>query len=187
MIRSIKSLLQNEHKAFFGFSIAVGFLTTLDLFLEISRGISLFHIFFEGSVGILAIIFIVKLISKEWAQTKLVQEKLNLLEKESISLREDNVKYKHATLKHVNEISVIIDQQMDEWGLSKSEKDVAVLLLKGLSHKEIAEIRQTAEKTVRHQSGIIYSKARLEGRAQLSAFFLEDIFNSQTRNTKISE
>jgi DNA-binding CsgD family transcriptional regulator len=187
MIRSIKSLLQNEHRYFFVFSIVVGILSLLDLFIDLSRGVSLFHIFFEGTVGILAIIFIVKLISKEWAQTKLVQEKLNLLEKESIVLRIDNVKYRQATLKYVNEISVIIDQQMDEWGLSKSEKDVALLLLKGLSHKEIADIRQTAEKTVRHQSGIIYSKSQLEGRAQLSAFFLEDIFNSSKTDSKISE
>jgi DNA-binding CsgD family transcriptional regulator len=187
MITAIKSLLKNEHRYFFGFSIAVGILSILDLSVDLSRGVSLFHIFFEGTVGILSVIIITKLIFKESAQINIMQEKLNILEKESFTLREYNIKYKQATLKYVNEISVIVEQQMDEWGLSKSEKDIALLLLKGLSHKEIADIRQTAEKTVRHQSGIIYSKSQLEGRAQLSAFFLEDIFNSSKTDSKISE
>ncbi|MCB0322699.1 MAG: response regulator transcription factor [Bdellovibrionales bacterium] len=50
-----------------------------------------------------------------------------------------------------------------------------MLILKGLSHKEIADVRQTTEKTVRRQATSLYAKAGLENRAQLSAFFLEDL------------
>jgi DNA-binding NarL/FixJ family response regulator len=52
---------------------------------------------------------------------------------------------------------------------------VALLLLKGLAHKEIADARETSERTVRQQSLAIYRKAGLSGRAELSAFFLEDL------------
>lgn len=52
---------------------------------------------------------------------------------------------------------------------------MALLLLKGLSLKEIATIRAVAERTVREQARSIYSKAGLTGRAALSAFFLEDL------------
>jgi hypothetical protein len=52
---------------------------------------------------------------------------------------------------------------------------VALLLLKGLSLKEIAAIRVTTERTVRAQARSLYSKAGLTGRAALSAFFLEDL------------
>jgi DNA-binding NarL/FixJ family response regulator len=48
--------------------------------------------------------------------------------------------------------------------------------LKGLSHKEIAEVRRTSERTVRQQAREVYGKAQLAGRAELSAFFLEDLF-----------
>jgi DNA-binding CsgD family transcriptional regulator len=54
---------------------------------------------------------------------------------------------------------------------------VALLLLKGLSQKEIARQRQTNENTVRQQATSIYRKAKLSGRAELSGFFLGDILD----------
>lgn len=52
---------------------------------------------------------------------------------------------------------------------------MALLLLKGLSNKEIAAVRAASERTVREQARSIYSKTELTGRAALSAFFLEDL------------
>ena len=52
---------------------------------------------------------------------------------------------------------------------------MALLLLKGLSLKEIAQIRATSERTIRAQALSLYGKAGLSGRAALSAFFLEDL------------
>ena len=54
-------------------------------------------------------------------------------------------------------------------------RDVALLLMKGLSLKEVATVRATNERTVRSQARTLYSKAGLSGRAALSAFFLEDL------------
>lgn len=64
------------------------------------------------------------------------------------------------------------------WLLSPGEKDVALLLIKGLAMKEIAVIRNTQEKTVRQQATNIYKKSGLSGRQELSAFFLEDILST---------
>jgi len=55
-----------------------------------------------------------------------------------------------------------------------------LLLLKGLSHKEIAEVRNVSETTVRHQARSLYRKAGLSGRNDLAAFFLEDLLGPQT-------
>jgi hypothetical protein len=49
------------------------------------------------------------------------------------------------------------------------------LLLKGLTHKEIAEARSTTETTIRQQALALYRKSGLRSRAELSAFFLEDL------------
>jgi DNA-binding CsgD family transcriptional regulator len=68
-----------------------------------------------------------------------------------------------------------IDRQLDRWGLSPAEKDVALLLLKGLSHKEIGQIRGVSEATVRQQARALYQIGGLEGRHDLVAFFLEDL------------
>lgn len=68
-----------------------------------------------------------------------------------------------------------IDAQFQTWKLSEAERQVALLLLKGLSLREIAGLRETSERTVRQQSLAVYRKAGLAGRAELSAFFLEDL------------
>jgi DNA-binding CsgD family transcriptional regulator len=68
-----------------------------------------------------------------------------------------------------------IDEQFSRWNLTEAEREVALLLLKGLSLKEIAAVRATTERTIRAQARALYSKAGLTGRAALSAFFLEDL------------
>jgi DNA-binding CsgD family transcriptional regulator len=75
----------------------------------------------------------------------------------------------------VKGLGVAIDAQFDRWGLTAAEREVAMLMLKGLSHKEIAAVREASERTVRQQARAIYAKANLSGRAALSAFFLEDL------------
>jgi DNA-binding CsgD family transcriptional regulator len=68
-----------------------------------------------------------------------------------------------------------IDQQFSRWNFTDAEREVALLLLKGLSLKEVASVRATSERTIRAQAAALYSKAGLTGRAALSAFFLEDL------------
>lgn len=68
-----------------------------------------------------------------------------------------------------------IDRQLDKWGLTAAEKEIAMLMLKGLRHKEIAAIRNTSERTVRQQALTVYRKAGVEGRTELAAFFFEDL------------
>jgi DNA-binding CsgD family transcriptional regulator len=80
---------------------------------------------------------------------------------------------RHAAVLHG--LAQAIDQQLDAWTLTPVEKEVAMLLLKGLSFKEIAAVRGTSERTVRQQAGAVYAKSGLTGRAELAAFFLEDL------------
>jgi len=68
-----------------------------------------------------------------------------------------------------------IDGQFSRWNLTEAEREVALLLLKGLSLKEIAAVRATTERTIRAQARSLYTKAGVTGRAALSAFFLEDL------------
>ena len=68
-----------------------------------------------------------------------------------------------------------IDAQLREWRLTPTEREVALLLLKGLGHKEIAALTGRSERTVRQHAGAVYDKAGLAGRAELSAWFLRDL------------
>ncbi|HEY5959356.1 MAG TPA: helix-turn-helix transcriptional regulator [Polyangiaceae bacterium] len=68
-----------------------------------------------------------------------------------------------------------INQQFERWAFSPAEREIALLLLKGLSHKEIAQIRKVSEATVRQQAQRLYRKANIGSRNDLAAFFLEDL------------
>lgn len=68
-----------------------------------------------------------------------------------------------------------IDGQFDRWGLTPAEREVAMLLLQGRSHKEIAASSGRSERTVRQHAAAAYEKAGLGGRAELAAFFLEGL------------
>ncbi|MEM6984005.1 MAG: LuxR C-terminal-related transcriptional regulator, partial [Pseudomonadota bacterium] len=78
-----------------------------------------------------------------------------------------------------HEYSGVIQTQFSQWTLTRSEQEVAMLLLKGLSFKEISALRSTKEKTVRQQASDIYSKADVEGRHEFAAWFLEDFMQQR--------
>lgn len=77
---------------------------------------------------------------------------------------------------HLAGLKAGIDMQFEEWGMTAAEREVGLLILKGLSHKEIAALRATTEATVRQQAQAIYRKSSLPGKTAFSAYFLEDIF-----------
>ncbi len=103
-----------------------------------------------------------------------------ILKRELTLARADAQKWQLETRQLLKGLSTAIARQLDEWRLSDAEKDIALFLLKGLSHKEIAVLRQTSEQTVRQQAANIYEKSGLGGRTELSAFFLEDLL-AETR------
>lgn len=74
-----------------------------------------------------------------------------------------------------NQYRQVMQKQFDAWDLSASEQDVVIGMLKGLSFREIAEIRGTREKTVRQQASSVYRKAGVGSRNELSAWFFEDM------------
>ena len=72
-------------------------------------------------------------------------------------------------------LGAAIATQLERWGLSPAEQEVALLMLKGLSHKEVADVRGVSEATTRQQARAIYRKAGVAGRNELASFFLEDL------------
>ena len=72
-------------------------------------------------------------------------------------------------------LGAAIDAQFTSWGLTPAEREVALLVLKGHGHKEIAARTDRSERTVRQHAAAAYAKAGLGGRAELAAFFLEGV------------
>ena len=74
-----------------------------------------------------------------------------------------------------------ISEQLAAWSLTPAESEVALLLLKGYSHKRIAKLTARSEATVRQHAAVVYHKSGLAGRAELAAFFLEDLILPERR------
>ncbi len=149
----------------------VALFVAADLATDVREGVATYHVYAEGFVGAAALfgIYYVLRGSSELRQ-RLAQE-----QRDFTTFREQAETWRAESRRYVDGLARAIDQQLVRWGLTAAEKEVAFLLLKGLSLKEIATARGTTEKTARVQSMAIYAKADLAGRSELSAFFLEDL------------
>lgn len=110
-----------------------------------------------------------------WSRFLALRRREHLLMGDLDRARAEAARWKRDASDVLRGLGAAIDAQFERWGLSSAEREVALLLLKGLAHKEIADVRGTSEKTVRQQALSAYRKAGLAGRAELSAFFLEDL------------
>ena len=95
------------------------------------------------------------------------------------SLKAEVHQEREKTARLSGELLAVMRDQFVGWGLSPSECDVALLLIKGLSMKEISAAREVKEKTIRQQATSIYAKSGYAGRHELVAHFIEDLM-SQT-------
>lgn len=150
---------------------AVVILVSMDLTTDFSEGVRWWHVLLEGTTALAALVGLFLLMRGSLALKHSLAEEKKL----SSQLQLEAEKWRSQSRKYLEGLSQTIDIQLTQWKLTSSEKEVAFLLLKGLSLKEIAEIRKTTEKTARTQSVSIYSKAGLTSRSELAAFFLEDL------------
>lgn len=165
------SVATGERLAVTGVLAVVAALTFADVVLDWRSGGSIPHLGIEALAAGAAILAVGWLWGRYFRLRRGLSEVRRSLEganSEAALWRE-----RHAQL--VNGLSRAIEQQLDAWHLTASEKEVAFLLLKGLSFKEIAPVRGTSERTVRQQALAVYAKSGLAGRAELAAFFLEDL------------
>jgi DNA-binding CsgD family transcriptional regulator len=79
----------------------------------------------------------------------------------------------------LDSLATAIGRQFDAWSLTGAERDIAGLMLKGVSLRDIAGLRHTSESTIRQQAQSIYQKSGLAGRRELAAFFLESLFEAR--------
>jgi len=144
--------------------LAIAVLMAWDLGVDYAEGTGWAHIALELVILLIAVTGATLI----WRQLKVTQQWLTVAREEARQWRDENRELMEG-------LSSAIARQFDRWELTDAETEIGFLLLKGLSHKEIARLRNTSERTVREQSRAIYRKSGLQGRAAFSAFFLEDI------------
>lgn len=151
-----------------------------DIIFDMKEGVPVSHLVNEGALWILTIIgavFQFRII--KWQSKEMLNFKAKIAELDEINtqLKIDQDEFKKKITHLSDEFLLYIDEQFNKWMFTRGEKEIALLLIKGLSMKEIADIRGSAENTVRQQSSQIYKKSQLNGRMELSAFFLDDLLS----------
>ncbi|MBT1443313.1 DNA-binding response regulator [Shewanella sp. JM162201] len=141
-----------------------------DLYADLNSGASRLHLVQEGVLLLTATLLLGWiLLSLRRQKSEIDNLRSALAEAKSLKLPDDK---EFQDTRH--RLSALISNQFSSWDLSQSEKEVGLLLLKGLSLKEIALLRGTAEKTIRQQASAVYKKAGVSGRHGFAAWFIED-------------
>lgn len=152
----------------FGITLFLAF----DMALDLMDGVPISHLIHEAMI----MIFCVALILFQLGVNSRQRESLRTSANEIQALTRAKEEFRGRLAKFRQEFFAAATHQFEAWMLTESERDVAILLIQGLSMKEIAENRKSKEATVRQQAASIYRKAGVEGRKELTAFFLEDLF-----------
>jgi DNA-binding CsgD family transcriptional regulator len=135
---------------------------TIDLVLDAPGSWWSFHVVYEVALIVFALATTVVLWSR-WARAE-----------RTLSTTRRTLHERQAE-RSLRGLAAAIDDQLVRWGLTPAEREVALQLLKGKSHKAIAYETGRSERTVRQHAVTVYQKSRLGGRAELAAFFLEDL------------
>ena len=121
----------------------------------------LVHLLFEGGVMLAAGAGVIRL----WGVAVTARQQARAAEDAAR-------RWEHEAHDALQGFGAAIARQLAAWQLTAAEQEVALLLMKGLSHKDVAAERATSERTVRQQALAVYRKAGVRSRAELSAFFL---------------
>ena len=143
----------------------------IDLYLDAPENWLSWHVGFELVLITLAIITTVVMWRAWWRARRSLGDAQRALEEQ----RAERDAWRASAKRALDGLAEAIDDQFAVWGLTPAEREVALLLLKGRSHKQIAYNSRRSESTVRQHAAAVYQKSGLAGRAELAAFFLEDL------------
>ena len=149
----------------------IAFLVALDIAADYRAGTDSNHLLTEGFVMALALTGALAL----WRQLRQARRQAEQLTIDLATARREAERFRSEAREALQGLGEAIDRQFIRWELTPAEREVGLLLLKGLSHKEVAAARSTSETTIRQQALSIYRKSGLRNRSELSAFFLEDL------------
>ena len=154
-----------------GLFTGITFFVGADMAADLSNGIGAVHLIIETVALLLCLAAAVVTGLKLRGALYRARD----LHRDLVGTRADLVRVREEAKELLEGLRGAIDAQFQSWGLTAAQCEVALLILKGFSYKEIGDLRQTTEHTARNQALAIYRKAGLSNRAEMAAFFLEDL------------
>ncbi len=142
-----------------------------DLILDAPRSWLTFHVLFELGMVAAALVSATALWLGWWRARRAV----STLARSLAEHQAERDAWRASAEQALAGLGRAIGRQFDQWKLTGAEREVAVLLLQGYGHKQIAGLTHRSERTVRQHAVAVYRKAGISSRAELAAFFLRDI------------
>ena len=158
--------------------IGVALFAAIDISDDLREGTTIRHVVVEGAILLVALagsMLMAHRLAITLRRARTVEEEAFALAEQLDATRAEADRWRSEARDLMQGLGEALDQQFDRWSLTPAEKEVALLLLKGLSHKDIAQVRSVTEATARQQARAVYRKGGLSGRHDLAAFFLEDL------------
>ena len=147
----------------------------LDVLADISEGSTAAHVMVEAGIGLVALFGVGILAWRVVGVARAARKRATELGDSLEHSRQAATEWRNEAQGLLRGLGAKIDDQFAKWNLSPAEKEVALFLLKGFSHRDVARLRQVSEATARQQARAIYRKAGIAGRHDLAGFFLEDL------------
>jgi DNA-binding CsgD family transcriptional regulator len=122
-----------------------------------------------------------------WRAWRRTAEQLTVTRQSLEASQADRAAWRARAEQALHGLGQAIDEQFEAWGLTPSEREVALLLLKGYGHKQVAARTDRSERTVRQHAVSVYSKSGQGGRAELAAFFLEGLMLPQAADASAGD
>ncbi len=156
--------------------LLIAFANISDVVADYHMQVATWHLAIEGITVVISIAAFVVLWKRVLARNRELQQVKEALTRHQ-QREKDGAENQEAKLKldSAPDSYTAVQSWFKQWKLSPSEQEVAVLLIKGLSFNEIAEVRSTKEKTVRQQASSVYAKSGLSGRNNLSAWLIDTL------------
>lgn len=164
----------NENKFLFWvriFFVLIIVASVSDIVFDIRQGAHPLHVFQELLMGVFALLFLLTLFMNTRLQSKRNAE----LKQELAEVKAESAKASQELIAARRTFGEAVVKQFSDWSFTESETEIALLTLKGLTAKEIANLRNASEKTVRNQLTSIYRKSGTTGKLGFIAWFIEGL------------
>jgi DNA-binding CsgD family transcriptional regulator len=149
--------------------VAIGGL--IDLVLDRPTDWLSLHVLLEVAVLVTSLAFSIVL----WLGWRRASQRLALAERTLAARQAERDAWQESARTAIAGFAAAVDRQFGAWQLTPVEREVALHILKGYGHKQIAARTGRSDRTVRQHAVSVYQKSGLGGRAELAAFFLEGL------------
>lgn len=166
---------ESRNRLVLGLFAGIALLVGIDVAADAAEGADPMHLLLEGLLMGLAVWGSWMFLQRWRRERRRAREALALAQAETDQWRAAAEAWRAEAREALEGLGASMGQQFSRWELAPDEQEVAMLLVRGGSLDELARARGLATADARRLAEIVYRKAGVSSRAELSAFFLDQI------------